>query len=136
MGRGENPPDGAILHLWLKETPKAKPKLEILDAEGKVVRSLAKRTEPEPPPAEPEGAAGKEPAGEEQEAKEKEKEEEKEEEADRPGGAGQAETARPSRDSIAWSGTWSSIPPGRSRTPRSMPAAPRSVRWPCPGSTP
>jgi photosystem II stability/assembly factor-like uncharacterized protein len=85
VGKGENPPPGAILHLWLKDKPKDKPKVEILDAQGKLVRSLARVTQPEPTAAEPEGAAGKEPAGEEQEAKEKE--EEQEEESDRPGGS-------------------------------------------------
>jgi photosystem II stability/assembly factor-like uncharacterized protein len=78
VGRGENPPAGAIVHLWLKEKPKATPKLEILDTDGKVIRSLAKETEPEPVAAEKEGTPGKEPAGEEQEAKEKEEEEEPE----------------------------------------------------------
>ncbi len=79
VGRGENPPSGAIIHLWLKEKPKAKPKLEILDADGKLVRTLGKPTEPEPTAVEKEGAAAKEPAGEEQEAKEKEEEPEEEE---------------------------------------------------------
>jgi hypothetical protein len=67
-----------MIHLWLKDKPKAQPKLEILDAEGKVVRSLGKETEPEPTAVAKEGTAGKEPAGEEQEAKEEEKKEEPE----------------------------------------------------------
>ena len=37
VGRGDNPPAGALIHFWLKEKPKAKPKLEILDADGKLV---------------------------------------------------------------------------------------------------
>ncbi len=87
-GRGDNPPAGAVIHFWLKDKPKSKPNLEILDADGKLVRSLAKETEPEPTAVEKEGGAAKEPTGEEQEAKEKEKEkeEEPEEEPDRPGG--------------------------------------------------
>ena len=72
IGRADNPPAGAIIHFWLKDKPKAKPKLEILDAEGKLVRAVAKETEPEPTAVDKEGDAGKEPAGEEQEAKEKE----------------------------------------------------------------
>ena len=85
------PPAGAVLHLWLKDKPKARPKLEILDADGKLVRSLGKPTEPEPTAVEKEGAAGKEPAGEEQEAKEKEEEEE---EDGPPGRPQEAEAAR------------------------------------------
>ncbi len=79
VARGENPPAGAIIHLWLKEKPKARPKLEILDAEGKLVRTFARETQPEPSAAEREGSPGKEPAVEEQEAKEQEKEEAEEE---------------------------------------------------------
>jgi hypothetical protein len=41
LGRGDNPPAGAIIHFWLEDKPKAKPKLEILDAEGKLVRAVA-----------------------------------------------------------------------------------------------
>ena len=40
--RGDNPPAGAVIHLWLKDKPKARPKLEILDADGKLVRSLGR----------------------------------------------------------------------------------------------
>ena len=55
VGRGENPPSGAIIHFWLKDKPKAKPKLEILDADGKLVRALGKPAEPEPTAVEKEG---------------------------------------------------------------------------------
>ena len=87
-GRGDNPPAGAVIHFWLKDKPKTKPKLEVLGADEQDGAALAKVTEPEPTAVEKEGAAGKEPAGEEQEAKEKEKEqeEESEEEAARSGG--------------------------------------------------
>jgi photosystem II stability/assembly factor-like uncharacterized protein len=37
---GENPPDGAIVYYWLKEEPKEPAKLELLDAQGKVIRSF------------------------------------------------------------------------------------------------
>jgi len=37
---GENPPDGAALYYYLKEEPKAHIKLELLDAQGKVIRSF------------------------------------------------------------------------------------------------
>ena len=58
LGRGDNPPAGAVIHFWLKDKPKTKPKLEVLDADGKMVRVLAKVTEPEPTAVEKEGAAG------------------------------------------------------------------------------
>lgn len=38
---GENPPSGAILYYYLKEAPKESAKLELLDAEGKVVRKFS-----------------------------------------------------------------------------------------------
>jgi hypothetical protein len=38
---GENPPNGAILYYYLKEEPKEPIKLEILDASGKVIRTLS-----------------------------------------------------------------------------------------------
>jgi photosystem II stability/assembly factor-like uncharacterized protein len=76
--RGENPPEGAILYVWLKDKPKERPKIEILDPDGKVIRSLAKETEREPSATRPEGTEGKEPALEEQQAKEREQEEEPE----------------------------------------------------------
>ncbi|HYL64624.1 MAG TPA: glycosyl hydrolase [Candidatus Methylomirabilis sp.] len=37
---GENPPSGAIFYYYLKEAPKEAAKLEILDADGKVVRKF------------------------------------------------------------------------------------------------
>jgi len=37
---GENPFEGACIYYWLKEAPKEPAKLEILDAEGKVIRKL------------------------------------------------------------------------------------------------
>jgi len=37
---GENPPNGAMLYYWLKAEPKEPAKLEILDAQGKVIRAF------------------------------------------------------------------------------------------------
>jgi photosystem II stability/assembly factor-like uncharacterized protein len=37
---GENPPDGAALHYYLKEEPKENIKLDLLDAQGKVIRAF------------------------------------------------------------------------------------------------
>ena len=44
MARADNPPAGAILHLWLKDKPRSRPKLEILATnkiEDKTDASLA-----------------------------------------------------------------------------------------------
>jgi hypothetical protein len=38
---GENPPSGAILYYYLKDEPKAPAKLEMLDADGKVIRTYS-----------------------------------------------------------------------------------------------
>jgi hypothetical protein len=38
---GENPPSGAILYYYLKDAPKEAAKLELLDSEGKVIRSFS-----------------------------------------------------------------------------------------------
>jgi len=37
---GENPPSGAVLYYSLKEAPKEPAKLEVLDAQGKVIRAF------------------------------------------------------------------------------------------------
>ncbi len=55
---GANPPNGAVVHYWLKTRPK-EIKLEFLDTTGKVVRSFSGRTTPEGQPAPP--AAGEPP---------------------------------------------------------------------------
>jgi photosystem II stability/assembly factor-like uncharacterized protein len=38
---GKNPPHGAVIDYWLKETPKSAVKLEILDSSGTVVRAFS-----------------------------------------------------------------------------------------------
>ncbi|MGH9348380.1 MAG: WD40/YVTN/BNR-like repeat-containing protein, partial [Vicinamibacterales bacterium] len=38
---GENPPQGALMHVWLKDTPKSEVRLEVLDARDRVVRTLS-----------------------------------------------------------------------------------------------
>jgi len=48
---GENPPSGAILYYYLKDAPKQAAKLELLDANGKVIRAFTseeKKTEGAP----------------------------------------------------------------------------------------
>ncbi len=49
---GENPPEGAILYYWLKEEPKEPAKLEFLDAQGKVIRTLTSEEKKKPEPGE------------------------------------------------------------------------------------
>jgi photosystem II stability/assembly factor-like uncharacterized protein len=50
---GENPPDGAILSYYLKSEPKEPAKLELLDAQGSVLRSFTSvEKKPEGPPDE------------------------------------------------------------------------------------
>ncbi|MBL0158473.1 MAG: glycosyl hydrolase [Bryobacterales bacterium] len=44
MSIGENPPAGAVFHVWLKEKPKGETTLEILDPSGKVIRKMVTRT--------------------------------------------------------------------------------------------
>ncbi len=49
---GENPPDGAILYYYLKEEPKNPAKLELLDAQGKVIRAFSSEEKKKEGPAE------------------------------------------------------------------------------------
>ncbi len=51
--KGDNPPRGAILHYYLKNKPKKRPELEILDAQGNLVRKLGKTDDDEPPADDP-----------------------------------------------------------------------------------
>ena len=48
----ENPPDGAFLYYYLKNDPKEPVKLELLDAQGKTVRSFTSEEKKEQKPAE------------------------------------------------------------------------------------
>jgi photosystem II stability/assembly factor-like uncharacterized protein len=43
---GKNPPSGAIINYYLKSKPKGEVKLEVLDASGKVVRTLSSVAQP------------------------------------------------------------------------------------------
>jgi photosystem II stability/assembly factor-like uncharacterized protein len=47
--RAENPPDGAVIHFYLK-TPASALTLEILDGAGKVIRSYERGVNPDPDP--------------------------------------------------------------------------------------
>lgn len=40
---GQNPPSGAVLDYWLKDAPKGELKLQILDSQGKVIRTLSSK---------------------------------------------------------------------------------------------
>ncbi len=46
---GENPPDGATIHYFLKSKPAGPVTLEILDAKGALVRRFSSSDRPEPP---------------------------------------------------------------------------------------
>ena len=43
IAAGQNPPSGAILDYWLKDAPKDEVKLEILNAQGKVIRKFTSK---------------------------------------------------------------------------------------------
>ncbi len=45
-GAGQNPPDGAVVHYYLKTRPKGEITLEILDAQKKLVAKLTSKEEP------------------------------------------------------------------------------------------
>lgn len=45
LNAGTNPPDGTIIHYWLRETPTDAVKLTILDAKGNLVRSYSSETD-------------------------------------------------------------------------------------------
>ncbi len=132
VGRGENPPAGAIIQFWLKEKPKAKPKLEILDADGKLVRALGKETEPEPTAVEKEAQRPRS-----RPARSRKPRRRKKNPRTRSDPRAVARRSCPiSPDCIAWSGTWNMIQRGQSRTPGWIPAVLRRLRWLCPESTP
>ena len=46
LDAGKNPPEGVIVHYWLRETPKQPLTVDILDADGGVVRSLSSKRSP------------------------------------------------------------------------------------------
>jgi len=50
LDAGENPPNGVIVHYWLKDAPKGDVTLTFLDADGRELRTFSSRT-PEKPPA-------------------------------------------------------------------------------------
>lgn len=52
---GDNPPKGAILNYYLKSKPKGPVTVDILDADGKVIRRLGKENIDEGPENDPEG---------------------------------------------------------------------------------
>jgi photosystem II stability/assembly factor-like uncharacterized protein len=84
---GPNPPSGAMISYWLKARPKARPKIEILDGDGKLIRTMGRDPEPDSPATERPASAGETaPAAQAESAAEAElAEEEREEEEERPG---------------------------------------------------
>jgi photosystem II stability/assembly factor-like uncharacterized protein len=56
-GLGKNPPAGALIHYFLKEKVEGELTIEILDAKGRLVRTLSSKEEqPEAPKDDPDGA--------------------------------------------------------------------------------
>jgi photosystem II stability/assembly factor-like uncharacterized protein len=48
LDAGANPPDGAIIHYWLRDAPSGEVKLSFFDAEGKVIRELSSASDQTP----------------------------------------------------------------------------------------
>jgi photosystem II stability/assembly factor-like uncharacterized protein len=64
LDAGENPPNGVVVHYWLKEVPAGDLTLTFLDGEGREIRSFTSRRDPAPTgetPAAPAATGGEEP---------------------------------------------------------------------------
>jgi hypothetical protein len=64
LDAGENPPNGVIVHYWLREAPAGDLVLAFLDADGREIRSFTSKWEPAPVEAvdaSPAGGGGEEP---------------------------------------------------------------------------
>jgi hypothetical protein len=64
LDAGENPPNGVIVHYWLREAPAGDLVLAFLDADGREIRSFTSKREPAPVEAvdaSPAGGGGEEP---------------------------------------------------------------------------
>jgi hypothetical protein len=48
LDAGENPPNGVVVHYWLKERPEGELKLEFLDRDGNLVKSFTSKKEEKP----------------------------------------------------------------------------------------
>jgi photosystem II stability/assembly factor-like uncharacterized protein len=102
-GMAPNPPTGAVFTYRLKTKPKDRPRIEILDGDGKLIRTLGRDPEPEPdiPGGDPAASGEEEASGEEPRAAE---EREEEEDEDRPAGRRGAQRLpdRPGLHRVAW----------------------------------
>ncbi|MDE3102021.1 MAG: glycosyl hydrolase [Chloroflexota bacterium] len=56
LDAGKNPPDGAIVHYWLREKPEGEVKLSFHDARGRLIRGFTSRSERPPEAPTPEAA--------------------------------------------------------------------------------
>ena len=74
LDAGQNPPDGVVVHYYLKEKPEGKVTLTFLDAEGNEIRAFASEEKPQPPAGET-GAEGSDSDKEKEKAKKDEKKE-------------------------------------------------------------
>jgi hypothetical protein len=61
LDAGENPPNGVVVHYWLKDAPAGDVTLAFLDADGRVVRSFTSRRQPGTASTEPAAGGGEEP---------------------------------------------------------------------------
>jgi photosystem II stability/assembly factor-like uncharacterized protein len=68
-GQGENPPAGAVVGYWLRDAPAAgtEVKLELLDRDGKLIRSFATKAKAETPKAAEAKAGEQAPAADQEE---------------------------------------------------------------------
>jgi photosystem II stability/assembly factor-like uncharacterized protein len=62
LDAGENPPNGVIVHYWLKDAPAGDLTLAFLDGDGREIRSFTSRRSPAPP-ADASAGATEPPAG-------------------------------------------------------------------------
>jgi photosystem II stability/assembly factor-like uncharacterized protein len=53
LDAGENPPNGVVVHYWLKERPEGELKLEFLDRDGNLVKSFTSKPDEKPEDAQP-----------------------------------------------------------------------------------
>jgi photosystem II stability/assembly factor-like uncharacterized protein len=56
--QGQNPPAGAVVYYWLPEVPAGKATLDILDHDGKVIRTFSGKPETPPAAAKSDGKTG------------------------------------------------------------------------------
>jgi hypothetical protein len=105
QGAGNNPPPGAAIVYWLKARPKARPRIEVLDSDGKVIRTLGRDPEPQSsdrPPGSGESPPDNEDETERADTPRNEEGEEEEEERPAPGRGPQRLPDQPGLHRVTW----------------------------------